>query len=158
MSIGDGAFANCPNIREFIVEENNKHYYSFEGGIYSKDNHTLVQYPIGQEDDSFVIPSLVEKIGSNAFAFSKLKRIDFLSNIHFIGSNAFCHCDELKEIHFVNIDPENITIEINAFDFNVKECSLYVSVGKGYAYRHHPVFSRFKEVIIERYQFQEKEQ
>ncbi|MCQ2257171.1 MAG: hypothetical protein MJZ41_04150 [Bacteroidaceae bacterium] len=48
-------------------------------------------------------------------------------------------------------DPNLISINDYAFNkFALDQCTLYVPVGTGYAYRHHPVFGEFKEVIIER--------
>jgi hypothetical protein len=33
---------------------------------------------------------------------------------------------------------------------DLSKITLYVPIGTGYAYRHHPFFSKFKEVVIER--------
>ena len=46
---------------------------------------------------------------------------------------------------------EDLKIDEKAFyNLNIENCTLYVPIGTGYAYRHHPVFSKFKEVIIEK--------
>lgn len=56
----------------------------------------------------------------------------------------------LQELHIHQERPEEIVIEEEAFD-GLNNCILYVPIGTGYAYRHHPAFEgKFKEVIIER--------
>lgn len=65
-----------------------------------------------------------------------------------ISMSAFKGCINLKEIHIVNKDPN--TIEVTFEEEDVNDITLYVPIGTGYAYRHHPEFSKFKEVKIER--------
>lgn len=58
---------------------------------------------------------------------------------------------EIENLHIRCEHPENLKIHEEAFyETNIKNCTLYVPIGTGYAYRHHPVFSKFKEVIIEK--------
>jgi hypothetical protein len=66
-----------------------------------------------------------------------------------IGESAFKGCSSLKEFHLRNEHPENIKIEEGAFD-GISECTLFVPIGTGYAYRHDERFKVFKEVKIER--------
>lgn len=45
---------------------------------------------------------------------------------------------------------DNINIKDNVFDgINFDECTLYIPSGTRWAYRHHPVFSKFKNIEIE---------
>lgn len=62
----------------------------------------------------------------------------------------FHDCYSLRELHIRHEHPEELEIDIDAFDA-LENCTLYVPVGTGYAYRHHPAFKgKFKEVIIEK--------
>ncbi|MBO7337585.1 MAG: hypothetical protein J6U33_02955, partial [Paludibacteraceae bacterium] len=57
----------------------------------------------------------------------------------------------LKNIYIQCEHPEDLKIHEEAFyKTNIENCTLHVPIGTGYAYRHHPVFSKFKEVIIEK--------
>ena len=45
---------------------------------------------------------------------------------------------------------DNVVIEDYVFDgINVDECTLYIPSGTRWAYRHHPVFGKFKNIGIE---------
>lgn len=49
------------------------------------------------------------------------------------------------------LDIENCEISDDAFkDVNFETCTLYVPSGTRWAYLHHPAFSRFKNIEIER--------
>lgn len=65
-------------------------------------------------------------------------------------SNHILDNTNIKEIHIRHTNPEQIDVAENAFDECAEHCTLYVPIGTGYAYRHHPVFGKFKEVIIEK--------
>ena len=62
---------------------------------------------------------------------------------------AFGRCSSLKEFHLRNEHPENIKIDFGALD-GLSECTLFVPIGTGYAYRHDERFKVFKEVKTER--------
>jgi len=66
-----------------------------------------------------------------------------------IATDAFEGCSSLKEIHLRNEHPENIKVDYRAFE-ELSNCTLFVPVGTGYAYRHDWRFDVFKEVKIER--------
>ena len=68
-----------------------------------------------------------------------------------IEKKAFKMCTSLIGLHFqINI-PENITVEVDAFDEETYEqCVLYIPSGTRWAYRHHPVFGKFKNIEIEK--------
>jgi len=76
--------------------------------------------------DKLYLPDHIEKLGSAAFAFAKI-----------------------KELHIRHEHPEQIEVANDAFEKCAENCTLYVPVGTEYAYRHHPVFGKFKEVVIE---------
>ena len=55
--IGDGAFSNCTSLTEINVSENNKHYTSEGGVLFSKDKTKLLKYPEGKKDKTYKIPN-----------------------------------------------------------------------------------------------------
>lgn len=76
-----------------------------------------------------------------------LKKIFIFENIIKIGKDCFRDCKSLLEIHLLTEDPNSIEVSFSKQD--VEEITLFVPVGTGYAFRHHPEFSKFKEVKIE---------
>lgn len=97
------------------------------------------------------IPNSVTSIGNFAFfnCFD-LTSIEIPNNVTSIGWWAFIGCYSLCELHIRNEFPEEMEVADEAFD-DLGECTLYIPIGTGYAYRHHPAFEgKFKEVIIEK--------
>jgi len=99
---------------------------------------------------SIIIPTSVKSIEEYTFGrCSSLTAIEIPSSVKRIKWNAFWE-GKLKELHIRNEHPEQMDVDEGAFGEMAENCTLYVPVGTGYAYRHHPVFGKFKEVIIER--------
>lgn len=90
----------------------------------------------------------VRIIAEGAFWDSRIHKILFSHNIEKIGKQAFAKCT-VREMHIRHENPERIDVAEDAFDKCAEKCTLYVPVGTGYAYRYHPVFGKFKEIIIE---------
>ena len=101
---------------------------------------------------SIEIPNSVTKIGDYAFDnCSGLTSIKIPSSVTSIGERAFKGCRGLREVHCRIKNIKSISIDNDILEgCSLSECTLYVPIGTGYAYRHHPVFSQFKEVVIEK--------
>lgn len=154
---------------KFVVDKNNKDYCDVNGTLYSKDMWWLYHF-YGGKTDYFSVPNSVYRIMEYAFEWSKINEVEIgdsveeimegafwdsrinkilLShNIKKIGKQAFVKCT-VKELHMRHERPEQIDVAEDAFEQCAEKCTLYVPVGTGYAYRHHPVFGKFKDVIIE---------
>ena len=66
-----------------------------------------------------------------------------------IGAEAFKGCDALHKIISICEDIDDIIIDETAFyGFNVDDCVLYIPSGSRWAYKHHPGFSKFKNMEI----------
>ena len=101
---------------------------------------------------SIEIPNSVTSIGSGAFyGCSGLQSIEIPNSVREIGAfpYAFYGCDSLSSITLHCDDPNNLSLElVNEFPISDK-IILHVPIGTGYAYRHHPVFSKVKVVIAD---------
>ena len=97
------------------------------------------------------LPVSLEEIKEWAFIHCEnLECITIPKNVKSIGRLAFGYWTKLKELHSKITNIEDVSIDPESFKHtNLSLCTLYVPIGTGYAYRHHPVFSQFKEVVIE---------
>ena len=99
---------------------------------------------------SIEIPNSVTRIGDSAFVnCSSLQSIEIPNSVTYIGYNAFSGCSGLSSltIHYDNLNNISPMI-VNNLPISDK-ITLHVPIGTGYAYRHHPVFSKVKEVIAD---------
>lgn len=97
--IGQKAFFGCSALTAVNVAENNEHYKSIEGDLYSKDGKTFIQYAIGKEQTTFNNFNDATKIESYAFYGSKSLTTVIINNgITVIGSSAFSNCRSLTGV------------------------------------------------------------
>ena len=119
------AFSGCDNLTDITVHKDNPNYKSIDGVFYTKDGSTLIQYPVGKKETSFIVPDSVEQIYSTAFACSKsLKEVSIGSNVKSIGNYAFRDCDSLENVIFDNIDNWCLTysyLETSGREIDVSE-------------------------------------
>ena len=127
-SIGDRAFIGCRNLQRINVAESNKFYKTIDGVLYTKDLKTIIRYPQGKDNESFVIPLGVTNIGIYSFrGCSNLRKITLFSSVTSIEDEAFYTCENLREI---TIPSSVISIGNKAFSWcvNLKEITLPSSV------------------------------
>lgn len=95
--IGEGAFSYCAALKRIEVSPNNKDYKSVDGVLFNKDMTRLIQYPIGNESETYLIPDAVTCIGMRSFSFDNyLKSIDIPDNVKEIEFDAFFRCENLE--------------------------------------------------------------
>lgn len=90
--IEDRAFTFCNDLQEFQVNNDNINYSSSDGILFNKNKTILIQYPLGNGEESYEVPSCVETIEMQAFASIgnvALSTITILNNVKKIGSQAF---------------------------------------------------------------------
>ena len=98
-SIGDSAFGYCTSLENITVSSENEYYSSIDGNLYNKDATKLIQYAIGKDATSFIIPDSVTSIGSHAFYFcDRLTSVVIPDSVTSIGSYAFFFCDRLTSV------------------------------------------------------------
>ena len=89
-SIGKEAFSTCNRLKAFEVDQNNPCFKSVDGVLYSKDGTELIQYPGGNQEETFFMPDGVKVIRPYAFnGYQEMKYIVFPESLTEIGDYAF---------------------------------------------------------------------
>ena len=68
ITIGDGAFARCTSLSAIKVDAASPMFTASGGVLFDIEMETLICYPSGKEDSTYVIPKTVTKISSTAFS------------------------------------------------------------------------------------------
>jgi len=114
--------SSFPSLKSILVNENNEHYQSIDGNLYSKDGKTLVQYAIGKTATSFEIPNGITAIGHCAFYdCTSLESVIIPNTVTSISNGAFAGC---KKLCSVNIPISVETILSGAFN----DCTALTSI------------------------------
>ena len=98
------------------------------------------------------IPPKIECITSACFSGCKaLEKVYVCDRERLqIEKKAFERCISIKGLHFRISKPENITVATDAFDENTyNNCVLFIPSGTRWAYRHHPILGKIKNIEIE---------
>ena len=136
--IGDGAFGLCEALRSIDIPNS----VTYIGNRAFYECYKL---------QSIDIPNSVTHIGDKAFSgCNALQSIDIPNSVTHIGDRVFAHCSNLTSIHIRITEIDSCCVKENAFygiDFD--NCILYIPSGTRWAYRHHPVFGRFKNIEID---------
>ena len=121
-SIGYGAFDGCSSLTSIVVAEGNTAYCSVDGVLFSKDMKTLLQYPAGRSDDSYIILDSVTSIGRRAFdGCTSLVSVTIPNSVTSIGPSAFSRCISLASVTI----PDSVTF-IDSYAFY--GCIAFVSI------------------------------
>ena len=152
ISIDEHALWGCSSLKNINVALDNLNYTSIDGVLYSKDLKRIICFPLGKNLLEYRIPYGVISIDDYTFGWcTSLQNIDIPESVTFIGENAFRFCVSLQNIHLHYQDVKKCKIGYSVFnDINFETCTLYVPSGTRWAYRHHPVFSKFKNIVTER--------
>lgn len=83
---------------------------------------------------------------------SKVTSIVSPNSVINIENSAFEDCIKLNRIHCQIKNIKDVKIGINIFiGCDLSNCILYVPTGTDNDYRHHPVFFKFNEIVIDEY-------
>lgn len=82
-----------PNLESVTVSTDNKNYSSEGGVLFNKDKTVLMLYPAGSPAESYSVPGTVTEIGSHAFSYSHLNKIELLGDIEYIYPDSFLGCN-----------------------------------------------------------------
>ena len=90
IEIGTGAFINCDNLISINADEENEYYCSEDGVLFNKNKTTLICYPLGKTNTTYVIPDTVTIIGYCAFfGVDNVTITDIPDSVTSIGMWAF---------------------------------------------------------------------
>lgn len=87
------------SLESVTIAADHRKYCTSDGVMYSRDRKTLVWYPPGKRDHTFVIPDGVRKIGEFAFCNQRwLKEVIFPESVTVLGTGAFSECRLLEHV------------------------------------------------------------
>jgi hypothetical protein len=108
--IGQSAFAGCNSLNAITVDTNNSAFSSVAGGLFDKNQTTLIQYPAGNAHNSYTIPNTVTSIGLDAFDdCANLANVTIPASVTYIGFQAFADCTSLTTIYFTGNAPHLVS-------------------------------------------------
>ena len=106
------AFVNMSGLKNFVANNNSK-FVTVDGVLYTADKKTLIQYPCGRQDETFIVPDTVTDLADEAFRNSVgVQTVILPLGIKNIGEYAFYDCENLTHI----IIPSGIS-EIKPYTF-----------------------------------------
>ena len=88
----EGAFSSCRRLTSINVDPNNAIYSSKDGVVFDKTGTTLLLYPEGKSDISYIIPDGVTSIGRGAFSGSICQSVTIPTSVTDINKLAFYDC------------------------------------------------------------------
>lgn len=114
--IGQTSINSCLNLTSFIVDKNNKTFYSEFGVLYAyKDNPILIKYPSGIQNSAVTISKNTKEILPYAFERCEyLKEVTFESGDTNLHDSAFAGCFNLESL--LILDGKGRSINHNAFE------------------------------------------
>lgn len=90
---------NLMGITDFYVPDDNDHFTSVDGVLFSKNMRTLVKYPSGKTDDSYTVPDSVSSVEAYSFEDSKIKSVTLNYGLVKIGAGAFVNAENLEHVN-----------------------------------------------------------
>ena len=96
--INDSAFRNC-NLKDINVDDENMYYTSVDGVLFSKGMDVLKKYPEGKNASTYIVPDVVETVGTYSFYNTKaLETVILGDEVELIDTYAFANCTALSTL------------------------------------------------------------
>lgn len=118
------------NANTFKISSSNNYFIINEGVLYTKDLTTLICYPYGKEDTSYVIPSSVSTLSTQCFSYiDSLLELTIPTSVTRIDESFYCVTSKLhitylgSEAQFNNINKEGS----NGYSWNQDAYYLTIS-------------------------------
>ena len=106
-SIGDLAFANCPNLIYISVNKFNPCYKDVDGVLYTAEETSLLLYPPMHAGNSLYLPVTLTEIADMAFY-----QCAYLSSIRYEGT--------AEQWHFIDIGAKNYSLTAASVIFSAR--------------------------------------
>jgi hypothetical protein len=141
-NIGAEALADCSSLTNISVAVGNPSFSSVYGILLDKGATTIIQYPIGQTNASYTIPTsivsgnhFITSIAPYAFAYCTnltTVAIPWFGNLNNIGDFAFTGCTRLTSVTNANVE-EYLTlgvtnVGVGAFSFCTSLDSIIIGI------------------------------
>ena len=98
-AMGTCPFDRCASLRSITVESGNPAYTSSDGVLFDKTMSSIIHYPSGKEDRSYVIPDSVKSLEEDAFDRNvNLEEVAIPESVTKIGKRAFAYCTCLESV------------------------------------------------------------
>lgn len=91
-------FYNTPTLEQVNVDENNPHYVSVDGVMFTSNLDTLVTYPPAYPAEQYVIPDEVHTLAPYSFYNASLLQSVHLAAVNVVDTMAFFQCTALEEV------------------------------------------------------------
>lgn len=104
--VSSSSFDSMYSLEEILVDEDNRYYTSVDGVLYTKDMRSLTKYPQNKTEETFQIPSSVERIDWYAFGEAQyLQEVHIPYTVRYVGNSAFYNCYNLSAAWFYGDAP-----------------------------------------------------
>ena len=97
--ISNTAFDRCTSLQSIVVNANNADYSDVDGVLFDKNKETLIRYPAGKTDDSYIVPDTVLDFYGAAFSDNEyLFAISVGRNVYALTADVFGGVPNLDRI------------------------------------------------------------
>ena len=125
----DGSAFYDTDITEMNVDENNEHYKSIDGIIYSKDETVLIKLPDSKFYVDFSIPLTVKEIGPYALSDMLINQLHISKNVEKIHYTAFLN----TPVKSITVDKENPFFDSTYNDLYTKDQKTLLKMSRNHA-------------------------
>ncbi len=127
-----------PELKNIIVNKNNKKYKSIGGVLFSKDGKRLLKYPEKKASSSYTIPKETERIDYRAFENNSILNLSLSEDLQYIDGAAFMN----TKIRSITLPKSLSNISQWAFD--------YSSINAIYVNKDNPTYSSYNGVLYDK--------
>lgn len=115
-------FMGCTSLTSINVSEENSTFTAVDGALFTKDMKTMISYPVGKEESTYIIPYGVSNTLSSVFYFSKLVSVTIPDSLTSLESSLFMYSTNLAAVTI----PKSVTaIGFNTFDHCLSLTDVY---------------------------------
>ena len=148
-SIGLYTFIYCRSLLRFEVAEDNPAFTTVDDVLFSKNQDTLLHYPIGKPGTSYHIPNFVTAIGKGAFYYCfTLTSITIPNSVTLIDKAAFHTCGALTELYVEAVIPPTWASESAFLNVN-RTIPVYVPCESVEIYNSTAMWNEFSNIRCE---------
>ena len=153
-TLSNRPFSNCQSLTTINVDGANPFYTARDGVLYSKDMTRLINYPCGDQRTAFTVPSGVETICHESFAFNKyLTKVTLPKSVTVVDYMAFADMPALTDFTCLATTPPGAYD--SSFSSTIENSGLTLTVPKQCksAYEAANIWRDFPNIVEQYYDF-----